>query len=261
MAIRITELWTYPIKSFKGISLQKAELTETGMAYDRYWMLVSPDGKFVTQRDIPELVLFEVSLHNDDVQVNYREEQVKIPKCLTEKRSITCTVWKNEIEAWKEPDEISAWFTKILKRDLFLVRKADTPRLTKRHEDAPINFPDSNQYLVLGEEAMKNLNGKLEESISADRFRANVIFSGGQAHDEDTWSKVKIGEATFDITKPCSRCNVTTINQQTAEMGAEPLKTLAQYRLIEKKVLFGQYMKLVKGTGSFIQVGDTISMD
>jgi uncharacterized protein YcbX len=49
---------------------------------------------------------------------------------------------------------------------------------------------------------------------------------------------------------------MTTIDQEKAVVGKEPLRTLSQYRTINSKVMFGQNV-LVGGAG-IIQVGDAI---
>ena len=59
-----------------------------------------------------------------------------------------------------------------------------------------------------------------------NRFRPNFVFSGGAAFEEDTWSDFQIGNQAFKAVKPCARCVMTTIDQQSAERGAEPLRSV-----------------------------------
>jgi hypothetical protein len=73
-----------------------------------------------------------------------------------------------------------------------------------------------------------------------NRFRPNFVFSGGQPFEEDSWKTFSIGKNKFAGVKPCARCVLTTVNQDTADKGIEPLLTLSQYRKKENKVLFGQ---------------------
>ena len=60
--MEISELYTYPVKSLAGISLETAELERTGLRHDRQWMVVEPDGTFMTQREFPQMALIELSL-------------------------------------------------------------------------------------------------------------------------------------------------------------------------------------------------------
>jgi uncharacterized protein YcbX len=110
--------------------------------------------------------------------------------------------------------------------------------------------------MVIGQESLKDLNNRLSEPLPMNRFRPNLVFSGGTAFDEDTWDRVQIGNCIFKVTKACARCMITTIDQDKAKKGKEPLKTLAQYRLWDKKVHFGQNM-IALNLGR-IAVGDSV---
>lgn len=61
------------------------------------------------------------------------------------------------------------------------------------------------------------------------------------------------------MVKPCSRCAITQVDQETASVGKEPLRTLATYRLTpDKEVLFGQY--LIHAGPGVIRVGDPVEI-
>src|SRR4051794_26545534 len=60
--ITLAALNVYPIKSCPGIALERTQLTSTGLAHDREWMIVTPDGRFHTQRELPRLALIEPAL-------------------------------------------------------------------------------------------------------------------------------------------------------------------------------------------------------
>ena len=92
-----------------------------------------------------------------------------------------------------------------------------------------------------------------------NRFRSNLVISGAEPYAEDKWKKISIGNNIFEIVKPCDRCSITTIDQQTGKRdGKEPLKTLAEYRTVNGKVLFGQNM-VGPGKGT-ISVGDKVEV-
>ena len=56
----IAALHYYPLKSARGIELERAQLTIAGFQDDRRWMLVSETGRFLTQRELPRLALLEL---------------------------------------------------------------------------------------------------------------------------------------------------------------------------------------------------------
>lgn len=261
MELEISGLNVYPIKSLGGIALKKAELTNTGFAYDRYWMLVDENGKFITQREVPDLARFKLRFSSKGLIVEYEESGIEVPfvQKHNDKRLISVEIWKEELVAQKEEAEVNDWFSQRIGRKVFLVRfSSKENRYVKRHPEAQINFPDGGQYLLLGESSLDNLNKQLDEVISIDRFRANIIFKGGGAHLEDEWESIEIGSCLFEVTKSCARCKIITINQKTGEVGKEPLQTLSKYRLFENKIWFGRFFKWQGNEGSEISIGNKI---
>ena len=262
MMFTVTEIYVYPIKGLGAVKLKKATVTETGFAYDRFWMLVDSDGECLTQRESREMALFQIELTDAGIQVSFRGESLFISNTAQETPEfMECHIWEDTVIVAKEPNTIAEWFSKQLRHQVFLVRMApDSTRYVKRHAPSKVHFPDSSPFLVLGEASLELLNSKLEEPLSMDRFRPNIVFSGGQPHEEDDWQKITIGESQLESTKLCARCTVTTINQQTAVKGEEPLLSLSKYRLIGRKIMFGHYFKAVETFGRQISVGDSIEV-
>lgn len=261
MNFKITALYSYPIKSLGGVFLPTAELTKTGLPFDRHWMLVEADGKFTTQRAFPQLARFQLEFAKDGILVTYQGDKVKIPFNIHHKpdRNIETTIWKDTVLAQKEADSINDWFSEKLETPVFLVRRAlKEKRFVGNHQPTEINFPDDGQILVIGDAALAYLNEKLAEPVAMNRFRPNIVFAGGTPHLEDNWTALQIGNASFESTKSCARCQMITVNQETAEVGAEPIKTLATYRLMDKKIWFGRLIKLISEAGQNIAVGDGI---
>ncbi|HTD41518.1 MAG TPA: MOSC domain-containing protein, partial [Mucilaginibacter sp.] len=106
--------------------------------------------------------------------------------------------------------------------------------------------------------SLDDLNNRLNESLPMSRFRPNIVFSGGEPYEEDTMHTFTIGNITFYGVKLCARCVMTTIDQETAIAGKEPLKTLARYRSKNHKIMFGQNLAH-KGLGE-IKVGDQLEV-
>jgi hypothetical protein len=76
---------------------------------------------------------------------------------------------------------------------------------------------------------------------------------------EDTLKKFTIADVDFKGIKPCARCQVPGINQQTGIVSKEPTRTLASYRNFDHKINFGQNI-IVMNEGE-IRVGDKIILD
>ena len=57
MSARIASLHCYPLKSGRGVDVEQTPLTAAGLLNDRSWMIVTPAGRFLTQRELPRLAL------------------------------------------------------------------------------------------------------------------------------------------------------------------------------------------------------------
>ena len=119
-----------------------------------------------------------------------------------------------------------------------------------------VSFADGYPFLIIGQASLDDLNSRLEEPLPMNRFRPNLVFTGGKPYEEDAWKKFKIGEVKFRGIKPSIRCVITTVNQETAEVAHEPLKTLAKYRRFEGGVIFG--MNVVCDRTGLVKVGDEV---
>jgi len=259
----LTQINIYPIKSLAGIGLTIANAYEKGLEYDRRWMLIDEDNKFMTQRLLPELVLFKTQIIENNIVVFHKyspENILKIPLNILNGNSFEVKIWGDIVTVIHYNLEADNWFKKILNIKCKLVF---LPEKNTRFVD--VNFAQNNEmvsladgypFLIIGENSLNNLNQKLNDKILMNRFRPNFVFSGGEPFCEDDWVNFSIGTAIFASVKPCARCVVTTINQENGIKEKEPLKTLATYRMINNKVNFGQNV-LLKKLGT-VAVGDEI---
>src|SRR5438045_3522122 len=65
--VRLAALNVYPVKSCAGVSLDESLLVETGLEFDRTWMVVDAQGRFVTQRELPRMALIVPTLKTCDM--------------------------------------------------------------------------------------------------------------------------------------------------------------------------------------------------
>lgn len=264
MPFIVSEITIYPIKSLGGISLQEAIVEERGLQYDRRWVLADENNVFITQRQNEQMALIDVAITEDGLRVNHRLKRIsslQIPFVPQSDTNEQITIWDDVVRGIRVSDEADAWFTAVLgmKCSLFY-QPDDSIRLTDPKysitKEEHTSFSDGYPILVIGQASLDGLNAKLEEPVSMKRFRPNLVFTGGEAHVEDSWKYFTIGEAKLVGVKPCARCVLTTINPETAEKGKEPLRTLTQYRNVNNKILFGQNLLVVE-TGK-VSVGDEI---
>ncbi len=167
-----------------------------------------------------------------------------MPFGLAEGPEEAVVIWDDTVTAREVSARHSAWFSERLGMACKLVffpeeniRPVD-PRYKVNNEH--VSLADAYPLLIIGQSSLDDLNTRLESPVPMDRFRPNLVFSGGEPFEEDTWREFTVGTNRFVGVKPCARCVLTTVNQETAERGAEPLRTLATYRKRDNKILFGQ---------------------
>jgi uncharacterized protein YcbX len=243
----LTQIWIYPIKSLAGIRLPKATVMGKGLRYDRRWMLVDETGRFLTQREHPEMALFTLSMVDDGFLVKNPKNtrSILIPfENSPSATSIKVQIWDDEVHAVEVDTLHSQWFSECLNMNCKLVffpefnaRPVDG---TYARNNDQVSLADAYPFLIIGEATRNDLNEKLEHPVGMNRFRPNFVFTGGDAFEEDAWNNFTIGGVPFYGAKPCARCVLTTIDPETATKGIEPLRTLSLYRKVNSKVLFGQ---------------------
>jgi uncharacterized protein len=263
MTASISSLYVYPVKSCRGVAVESSSIGDRGLAFDREWMIVDGDGRFVTQGELPQLALVEPSLTAAALELEAPgRPRLSIPFGFAG-GVCEATVWRDSVRAFDQGDEASSWLSSTLHRPLRLVR---FDRAFERHcnvayvgdSGAHTAFADAYPLLILSEASLADLNSRLTEPLPMNRFRPNVVLSGIEAYDEDYVDEIHVGSIVFKLVKPCTRCQITTTDQDTAVVGREPLATLAGYRMDPKLegVTFGMNAIVTAGTGHAVHRGD-----
>jgi uncharacterized protein YcbX len=264
---KLTEIWIYPIKSLPGFRVTSATVREKGLEGDRRMMLVDENNRFLTQRELHQMALFQVSMDQGFVTVSHRTNKDLHPITIDATQpvstpAVACTIWDDTVEAHEMNAMYSKWFSDALgfTCKLMLFPEPNKRRVDVKYvaEEIQTSLSDGYPYLIIGQESLNDISKRVGEDLPIRRFRPNFFFEGGTAFEEDTWKDFYIGPIKFRGIKPCGRCAITTINPDTGEKGVEPLKTLASYRNKNGKVLFGQNV-IALGQG-IINEGDDISV-
>lgn len=261
--LKLTQIWIYPIKSLGGITLPSAEVMGKGLQYDRRWMLVDETGTCMTQRVYPKMALFKLSIENRHLIVSYGQDSIKL-ELQTQETSApkNAIIWNDTVLVNEVSQAYSQWFSELLGHRCALVyfpeENARPVDPSYKLNDEHVSLADAYPFLIIGQSSLDDLNSRLTEPIPMNRFRPNFIFEGGKPYDEDTWRTFAIGSTQFVGVKPCARCLVPTVNQDTAEKGVEPVKTLASYRKKGNNIYFGQ--NLIALNYSPVSVGAQITL-
>lgn len=265
---RIAALNVYPVKSCRGVPVAAAELMRTGLLHDRHWMLVRPNGRFVTQRELPRMALIGTQVGTAGLTLSAPGMPgLNVPRTAPGPAR-PVTVWKFDGRGIDCGPEAAAWFTRFLETPLSLVAfDENTPRDCSADwiGDVPAvtEFSDGFPILVISRASLDELNSRLPKPLPMERFRPNVVIDGVEAYAEDRIHELRLGDVTLRVVKPCTRCSITTTDQQAGAVdGVEPLKTLKEYRFDRelRGVAFGQNAIVVSGVGGRLRVGDSFDI-
>lgn len=261
----ISQLFIYPVKSLGGFEVTAAKLTDRGFQYDRRFMLIDGTNNFLTQREHSVMSLLQTAIEDNKLVIFHKSntaDKISVPLQPAPGNIIKVKVWDDECTAGYVSEEADEWLSNKLSLSCRLVYMPDSEkRLVDEkyaHNKEITNFSDGYPLLIIGQASLDDLNSRLAESLPMDRFRPNIVFTGGQPYDEDIMEQLVINGIDMYGVKLCARCTITTISQTNGIKGKEPLKTLAAYRMKNNKIYFGQNI-LYKYTGH-VKQGDDIAI-
>jgi uncharacterized protein YcbX len=272
---RLARLFVYPVKSCAGVELREALLTETGLDLDRAWMVVDPEGNFVTQRELPRMALIRPTLKLTEVVLRAPGMLALHLQVDTVEEPMRVRVWDDEVPAFDMGNVAAQWFTDFLGRPLRLVRfDPEHRRLSSRKwtgdAEALNQFSDGYPLLVTSSASLDLLNEKLAAGghapVGMERFRPNIVLEGVEAHDEDRLELLRIatddGEVQLRPVKPCGRCPMPNIDPATAAVDPVVTDTLQGYRRdprLDGAITFAMNAIIVAGMDCTLRVGQAAS--
>jgi uncharacterized protein YcbX len=279
----IARLFVYPVKSCAGVELPEALLTETGLEFDRAWMVVDAQGEFVTQRQLPRMALIKP-------QMKHTEVVLRAPGMLAlhlafdrVEQPMRVRVWKDEVDAYDMGDIAAQWFSDFLSepgkpQKLRLVRfDPEVKRLSSLKWtggiEAQTQFADGFALLVASEGSLAELNERLARDghgpVGIERFRPNIVLAGIESHDEDRVEMLHVASgadgsedgAQLQPVKPCTRCPIPDIDPATALSSPEVNDTLRTYRAdprVDGGITFGMNCIVIPGIEQMLRVGQPV---
>lgn len=255
----ISALYIHPVKSLHRIDVPLLELEPWGPKGDRRWLVISPDGKFMTQRQHPAMARLLTALDGETLTLSAENFSPLIvtPPPASAPISLV-SVWKDrDIEALDAGDGPAAWLSTFLETPCRLVHMA-APDRARPAEFGSVSFADGYPLLVTNTASLASLNERLDAPVPMERFRPNIVVESETPWGEDDWRLLRIGTVELELVKPCSRCIVTTIDQETGTIPVprEPLRTMTKFRHQPGGVMFGQNA-LIRRAGT-IRLGDRI---
>lgn len=270
--MHISELAIHPLKSARPVAVSELALGPLGPAWDRRWMLVDGEGRFITQRTHPRLCLLAARVDADGGLLLEAPGRLSL-RVLPASRggTVVATVWNDSVAALTCGPEAEAWCSEFLGQPVRLVfmpedavRAVDPRYAGPGHRTA---FSDGFPLLLVTQSSLDHLNSRLREAGLADvdwrRFRPNLVVAGAlPPHAEDGWRRLRAGVVELEVVKPCSRCVIPSIDPDTAAKNSQILTILRSYRAYEDgKTYFGQNV-ILRGatTGERLRIGDPVEI-
>ncbi|WP_109440614.1 MOSC domain-containing protein [Acinetobacter haemolyticus] len=260
--MHVSQLFHYPVKSLCGNALTEMEIDSFGPRWDRRWMLVDHEGRFVTQRQCTIMGQISFKIFAESVRFEFQDDHITLSLDEAQGHADNCliTIWRDQLQGNRIDHPVNQWLSQILGREVRLVympqqtmRQVD---LTYAQEGDRVGFADGFPFLILGEASVEFLAEKVGFPLDVQRFRPNIVISGCEAFAEDHWKQIQIGEMQFDLVKPCSRCVIPTIDLKTSQKQPEVMQAMLAYRKQGNKVMMGQNA-LHRGIGE-ISLGQEI---
>ena len=275
--LRIHSLHVYPVKSCAGVDLGESLLVETGLEFDRAWMVVDAQRRFVTQRELPRLALVRTTLRHSELVLRASGMLALHLALDAVEQPLRATIWDDEVAAYDMGDLSAQWFSDLLGQPLRLLRfDPEQKRLSNRRWtgdiDAENAFSDGFPILVASTASLAELNRRLALAgaapVTMQRFRPNLVIDGIDAHGEDHLDQIDFatpdGPVRLKLVKPCARCPIPDIDPATAERGHAVGDALAGYRAdvrLGGAITFGMNAVIVEGFERVLRVGQEGSAD
>jgi len=231
----VTELWTYPVKSFAGITLQSARVGWHGLHGDRRYGFVrtgdTSGHPWLTARQLPALVTFQASFADpDDIQ-----------------RSTVVVRAPDGAEADIDSEELRSRIEELYGKSVHLLHLYG-------------GAFDANDLSLITVQSMDTVSAKADTDREVRRYRPNIVVEAFGEHPlpETRWvGKLLVfgdrpDSARIRVYRKDQRCNIVDVDPDSGERSGNLLRVIAG----EYRNLLGVYGGAQRpGT---IRVGDVV---
>jgi len=267
--MRVGAIWRYPVKSLGGQQVPGATIEPRGITHDRRWMVTTPTGRFLTRRELPAMAHVHAAPGPDaGLVLSHRDGASLVVPVPGDAPLVPVRVWRDDVAANDAGETAAQWLSALFGQPVRLVHMPDAARRLVVDGEAGdhVSFADGFPLLVTVVASLDALNHELANPVPMARFRPNLVIEGAPAFAEDGWQRLRIGDVTLRVAKPCTRCVITTQDVDTGEVvdRSEPLRTLrAMGRVMPgegklREPIFGRNA-IPDGPGT-IAVGDSVSV-
>ena len=232
-----------PVKAFRLVHPEEVELGPDGVAENRRFFLVGPDGERLRSSLTPWPVLVRAEYDAGEERL-----RMEFPRG---------TEIEGAADALGDPVHSATGSLDVTGRVVEGPWEAPLPELAGHpvrlvrldRIGAGLNEP----VTFVSDGSLDRLARQAETTVDSRRFRMLFELSGCEAHEEDTWDgrRFAVGGAVVRVGGPVDRCAVTTRDPDTGERDLDTLRLIKSYRGQRESdgaILFGVY-------GSVLQPG------
>lgn len=279
---KVSHIAVYPVKGCSRVELQSALVSPTGLERDREYMVVREQAEadgvhlFVTQRhkrtteetkpqSLAILARIKPELLEDALRLTWMgSDPIDIPRDHISGDEMMVKIFKAVVSAVDQGEAAARWLSEHLGLRVRLVRASGSfHRLASQNymqNTNPVRFQDAYPIHWFMQESADELSAIAGQEIPWTRFRPNIVGEGGEPQAEHRMYEGMMGEVRFVQPKPCTRCPVTTVDQDEGERrGTEPLTALSTYKRWSqtRELIFGE--NVLPLNSGLVRVGDKIS--
>ena len=271
--VTLQALYLHPVKSCAALAVSRGLLIETGLEFDRQWMVVDAHGDHLSQREFPKLARVETTMRLNDLRLRAPGMLALHVSLDQVEEACRVKVHGEPVAAFDMGALAAQWFSDYLGCPVRLVRfDPAQPRWSDAKWTGAVAaqaaFADAFSLLVISTATLGELNRRLQKqglpAVEMRRFRPNIVLDGLDAHDEDHVRDLFIatpqGEVQLRLVKPCTRCSIPDVDPATGEQGRGVAETLASYRSdprVDGAVTFGMNAVVVGGIEHELAVGQS----
>ncbi|MCC3859883.1 MOSC domain-containing protein [Pseudemcibacter aquimaris] len=262
--MKVEKIILYPVKSMAGYEVDSAECDENGLMGDRRFVVTRPDGKFLTSRQVPAIMMLKPIWLADysGIVIKGKSGQIKVPVPASDTNE-SIKVWNDSVESADCGDDVAKFLSRELGRDARLKAIGNKGRRhSENNEHAPDSYADAMPLLVMTQESIDHMNDHLDDGVTWKNFRPNVLLTGAdKPFAEDFWQEINISKGRMTLEYGCARCVMTTVDPETGEFrkDKEPMRHLRTYRKeSDKQIYVGQ--NAVSHGSITVNMGDAVTI-
>ncbi|CAH0989973.1 putative protein YcbX [Sinobacterium norvegicum] len=260
--VTVSELYIHPVKSLQGIAVEQVKLDKFGAQFDRRWMVVDPRGHFITQREVAAMATLSTAMIDGQLQLSDSQGESFLVAEAGD-RVEPVVIWDDTVLAVDCGNAVAAWLTQRLATECRLVfMPQTTDRIVSREysqSKKTVGFADGFPLMLVSQASLDEINSRLDHPVSMTRFRPNIVVEGCDSFAEDQWQALSSSQLQLDISKPCSRCVMPSLDPKTGRKHKTLNRVLASFRRRDGVIYVGQ--NLVIHRGDSIAVGDQLAVD